>query len=54
MDGMTAEQFVEYVDRVGADSTFVALVQVVAKSNRQVKIRVYLMDRTMISVYYNE
>ena len=54
MAGISAENFASRVKQVCDNSKIVVRWVVLSESNHQVKLRIYLRDRTVASVYYND
>jgi len=54
MAGLSAEGFASRVKQVCDNSKSVVRFVVLSESNHQVKLRIYLRDRTLVSVYYND
>lgn len=54
MAGVSAENFASQVKQVCDNSKIVVRWVVLSESNHQVKLRIYLRDRTVVSVYYND
>jgi hypothetical protein len=54
MAGVSAESFASRVKQVCDNSKIVVRWVVLSESNHQVKLRIYLRDRTVVSVYYND
>ena len=54
MAGLSAESFAVRVKQVCDNSKSVVRFVVLSESSHQVKLRIYLRDRTLIGVYYND
>lgn len=54
MAGISAEFFARKVKQVCSASDLVMRVAVITESHHQVKLRIFLKDRTVIAVYYND
>lgn len=54
MAGISAADFASKVKRVSSESVLVVRVATIAQSKHQVKLRIFLRDRSVIAAYYNE
>ena len=53
MAGISAEDFARRVKQVCDESVRVVRVAVITQSKHQVKLRIFLRDRSVIAAYYN-
>lgn len=54
MAGISAEYFASKVKQVCSESDLVVRVAVITESHHQVKLWIFLKDRTVIAAYYND
>lgn len=54
MAGISAEYFASKVKQACSKSDLVVRVAVITESHHQVKLRIFLKDRTVITAYYND
>ena len=54
MAGISAESFLNRIKQVCANSVLVVRISTLSESRHQVRLRIFLSDRTFITVYYND
>ncbi len=53
MAGISAAEFGENVEKVCANSKAVMRLDIINETTRQVRIRIFLVNRTLLDVYYS-
>jgi len=53
MAGVSAAKFGENVEKVCADSKVVMRLEIINETTRQVRIRIFLVNRTLLDAYYS-